>query len=183
MQRVAAPPKPVQRWRSSVSGWRAASSAGRLSLVGAAPPGLLAFHALRLAGGARCWLVYGAIAVLCLFALVSVPVPPAPGRVHAAGAGRGGLRPGVPAALVPFPGAVSCAAARARGAAAFVPPGGGVGPSSSRKGFRGNDAVKGGTRPAAPPADAPDDTASAPPTGLPATDRRRWRRLSPNPGA
>ena len=162
----AAPPKPVQRWRSSVSGWRVASSVGRLSPVGAASPGLLAFHALLQAGGARCWLISGAIGVLCLFALASVPASPAPGWVHAVVSWRGGIRPGVPVALALFPGAFSCAAAWARGAAAFVPPGGGWGPSSSRKGFRGCDVVKGGTRPATPPADAPDAADHIPRAGL-----------------
>lgn len=45
----------------------------------------------------------------------------------------------------------------------------------------GGSAGKGGTRPAAPPASAPDDTACILHTGLPATDRRPRRRLNPYP--
>ncbi len=45
----------------------------------------------------------------------------------------------------------------------------------------GGSARKGGTRPAAPPASAPDDTACILHTGLPATDRRPRRRLNPYP--
>ena len=45
----------------------------------------------------------------------------------------------------------------------------------------GSSAGKGGTRPAAPPASAPDDTACILHTGLPATDRRPRRRLNPYP--
>lgn len=47
--------------------------------------------------------------------------------------------------------------------------------------FSGGSARKGGTRPAAPPASAPDDTACILHTGLPATDRRPRRRLNPYP--
>ena len=45
----------------------------------------------------------------------------------------------------------------------------------------GGSALKGGTRPATPPADAPDDTACTLHAGLPATDRRPRRRLNPCP--